>query len=1098
MTTSGTASLRGVGAAALVAAVLTLLAVCAAPALAAQQWRIDSLSDTTVAPGDTLTYHVQAANIGDADTDGSQVDVSATLDPGMTAVSAREFVAGDGFNGAVPCTAGDGSSPVAGASSVLCSTTLVVKDAADSGGIDYAALDVTVRVDPLASGLLTSTFHVSGGGAPSASTSDWTQASPTPPPFGFEVFDGQVAADAAGDPLTQAGAHPYDASVSFDFNSVTNPQPIIGDVWPVEPTKDVFVDLPPGFIGNPTGADTCTAGQLSNAAGTDSQPLCPSTSQVGTALVRFNGSPNTQSPFGPVPVFNMVPPPGVPARFGFSVLGSVVVMDGQVRNGGDYGVTVVAHDIPEALAVSGTTVTLWGVPSDPAHDAQRACPGQDGPALGGPSCSSGAPRTAFLRNPTSCTDPGVGLVTTGYIDSWTHPGALDANGRPDPTDPNWQRASFFSHLPPGYPLPPSAWGAQAGTTGCDRVPFTPTLAGTPASTRAGSPSGFSFDLSLPQTDDPNLTAESDLRTAVVTLPGGVSVSPSSANGLGACQPDQIRLNDSSMPSCPDSSKIGSATITTPLLRDPLQGAVYLATPNDNPFGTLLSIYLVAEGPGVVLKLAGRVDADPGSGQLTATFDDNPQLPFSNLHLEFKGGPRAPLVMPTDCAQTYTTQATLTGWNGRTVLADSSFRVSGDGNGGACSGPQFSPGFQAGTANPVAGKTTSFSLQLTRSDADEQLQALTVDMPSGLLGKIANAVLCGEGDAAAGTCPDGSKVGDVTVGAGAGPDPFYISNGRAYITGPYKGAPFGLSIVVPAVAGPFNLGNVVVRSALFVDKHTSTLRVVSDPLPTILQGIPLDVRDVRVNIDKPDFIVNPTNCAKTAIGGTIQSTEGATANVSTPFQVGECASLGFKPKMVLAVGGKGHTHTGQSTPLSTRITMPAGDANLRFVRVTLPDAINARLTVINDACTRAEFENDIARCAHAQAGTAVAVTPLLRDPLRGKVYFVRNGHPIPDLFVALRGQVAFDLIGRVTIPGGRKLATTFPTAPDVPIRSFTLRLFGDSKNGSVGAAANLCTAASRKATAALDFIAQNGRVSQLDQRLVIHGCPKPKKATRKRR
>ena len=1068
------------------AAAAVFAAVLASPALAVQQWRIDSLSNTQVAQGDEITYHVQAMNTGDADTDGSEIDVLATLDPSMTAVSATMHIPFTGED--VACTAGDGVSAVLGATSVRCSTSTQIPSPADSGGIGYMTVALTVRVDPLAAlGTAISSFQVSGGGADTASTVDPTQIVPTgsaPPSFGLDALDGQVTADAAGDPLTQAGGHPYSASVSFDFNTVTNPMPMIGDAWPVEPVKDVFTDLPAGFVGDPTAAATCTTQQLSNGGGTQVLSLCPPTSQVGTALIRLNGAPTIASPFGPVPVYNMAPPPNVPARFGFDVLGSVVVLDGTVRSGGDYGITIASRNIPQALAITGTTVTLWGVPSDPSHDAERACPGVQTPALGGPSCRSGAPAVAFLRNPTSCSDPGRGLTTTARIDSWTNPGTFVTD-------------SFRSHLPPAYPLPPSQWGAEAGTDGCGNVPFTPTLRGTPASTRAGSPSGFSFDLSLPQTDDPNQIGESDLRTAVVTLPVGLSVSPSSADGLAACSPAQIGLHDQSDPSCPPASQIGTATIRTPLLRDPLQGSVYLASQNDNPFGTLLALYLVARGPGVVIKLAGRVDADPITGQLTATFDDNPQLPFSDLDLEFKSGPRAPLVMPTGCG-TYTTQAQLTGWNGRTVESDSSFTVDGDGNGGACPGPRFSPGFNAGTADPVAGKTTSFNLQLTRGDSDQQLQALTVNMPAGLTGKIANTVLCSAADAANGTCPDGTKIGDVTVGAGAGTNPFYITNGRAYITGPYKGAPFGLSIVVPAVAGPFNLGNVVVRSALYVDKHNASLRVVSDPLPTILQGIPLDVRDVRVNVDKPNFIVNPTSCAKTAIGATVQSTGGMSANVSSPFQVGECASLGFKPKMVLSVGGKGHTSAGKVTALSTRITMPAGDANLRYVRVTLPSTLNARLTVINDACTRAEFETDIAKCAHAQAGTAVAVTPLLRDPLRGKVYFVKNGHPLPDLFVALRGQVDFDLIGKISIVSSKYLRTTFDSAPDVPIRSFALRLFGDSKHGSVGAAANLCSAASRKRKVQLDYIGQNGRVSQIDQALKVGGCPKPKKRASKKK
>jgi hypothetical protein len=1050
---------------------LVLLGVVSGSAFGAQEWRVDSLSNTTVAAGGELTYYVQLMNTGDADMDGSQIDALATLDAGMTAVDAR---LDDPINGTTSCTAGDGVSPVAGAATVLCSTTAAVPAAIHSGGVSYLTMVVTVRADLSAAGTLMSSFQASGGGAGSASTVDPTRVSAVLPGFGVEAFDGVVSADASGAVLRQAGGHPYEATVSIDFNTVNNPKPMIGDLWPVEAVKDVFVDLPPGFVGDPTGADTCTAKELANSASTASLPLCPPTSQVGTGLLRI--SLGLTTPYGPVPVFNMVPPPDVPARFGFNVLGSVVVLDATLRSGGDYGLTVVARDVPQAVSLSGTSMTFWGVPADPSHDADRACPGESPPSLGGPSCRNGSPRTAFLRNPTSCSE-GVGLTTTARVDSWTHPGVF-------------REATWVTHDPAGYPFPPSVYGPQSGTTGCPDVPFNPTLTARPHTTRAGSPSGFSFDLTSPQTNDPALTAEADLRKAVVRLPLGVRVSPSSADGLGACAPGNIRLHDSTVPDCPLSSKVGSATIETPLLRVPLEGAIYLAKPNDNPFGSLLSIYLVAKGPGVVVKLAGKVEADPISGQLTTTFDDNPQLPFSNLHLEFKGGARAPLVIPKQCG-TYTTEATLTSWSERTVVSTSSFTVSRDGNGAPCGPARFSPGFDAGTADPVAGKTSTFNLALTRDDEDQEFKAVTVNMPGGLTGKIANATLCGATDAAKGTCPEASKVGRVTVGAGAGTNPFYITTGRVYVTGPYKSAPYGLSIVVPAVAGPFDLGNVVVRSALFVDKHTADLSVVSDPLPSILQGIPLQVRDVRVSVDKPDFILNPTSCAEKTISGVVASTEGLSARVSDRFQVGECANLAFKPRMVMRVGGRGHTRRGQTSPFTTTLTMPQrGQANLRLVRVTLPLSINARLNTINDACTRAEFEADLRKCSHAIAGTAVASTPLLRAPLRGNVYFVKNGHPIPDLFVALRGQVSFDLIGRITIPGGKHLATTFATAPDVPIRSFTLRLLGAARTASIGAARNLCSTASRRLKAQVDYIAQNGRVRQVDQALKVAGCTKP--------
>ncbi len=1058
----------------------------AAPAYAGPVWRIDSLSNSTTAPGSTLQYLVQVENVGDAPTNGGQETLVARLPSGMTAVDAT--VLPDAFNAPdteVACTAGDGSSPVLGATVVQCVIpSEALAPTPGSNTLNFQMLNLDVRLAPNASGTLNSTFTVSGAGAPDAQTVDPTRVTAAAPVFGIDAFDGQLT-DASGAISTQAGAHPANDTVSIDFNTLTKPDPQAGPDSPVEPAKDVTVDLPPGLVGDPTVVDQCTEADLSHTINQQGVPLCAPNTQVGTVILHMDNRPFGMVIYGPIPVYNVVPPPNVPARFGLNVAGTIVALDARLRSDGDYGLSIDSKDISEALGIAGTQFTFWGVPSDSSHDSQRACSGGVPPGFGGPTCPSGAPRAAFLRNPTSCTAAGVGLPTTARVDSWFNPGVFDT-------------ATFVSHQLPGYPAAPSSWGAQVGPTGCDRVPFDPTLRGQPAVATPNAPSGFAFDVALPQSSDPDVVGESDLRSAVVTLPSGVRVNPSAADGLQGCSSAQIHLHDTSSPDCPDASKVGAVTVTTPLLRDPLQGSIYLATPGDNPFGTLLSIYVVAEGSGVVVKLAGRVDADPVTGQLTTTFDDNPQTPFSDLHLQFDGGPRAQLVTPPGCA-TYTTHAVFTGWNGRQVETDSPFTISGDGNGAPCPAPRFAPVMSGGTASNRAGSTSSLLLRFTRDDLDQELGALTVNLPSGLTGKIANAVLCSAADAANGTCPAGSKIGDVTVGAGAGSNPFFITNGRAYLTGPYKGAPFGVSIVVPAVAGPFNLGNVVVRSALFVDKHTADVRVVSDPLPTILQGIPLQVRDVRVNVDKPDFFVNPTSCAVKTITGTLTSTGGMSANVSDRFQAAECANLGFKPRMVLTVGGRGHTRAGQPTPLSTTVTMPKGDANLRYVRVTLPKTINARLTVINDACTRAQFESNIAQCAHAKAGTATAVTPLLRDPLRGSVYFVKNGHPIPDLFIALRGQVAFDLIGRVTIPGGTHLATTFNATPDVPLRSFTLKLLGDRKNGSVGAAANLCSASSRKATAALDYIGQNGKVLQVDQALKVAGCPKPKpKARRARR
>jgi uncharacterized repeat protein (TIGR01451 family) len=1071
------------------ALLVSLLIVSVADA--AVTWKVDPLASTTVERGGTLTYRVQITNVGNSDADASAAPMrfTAVLPAGLTVGSSViEPLAILSGNPVWDC-----SSVVIGASSFTCTSS-----SAFLPPWAISTLKVDLSVGGSTSGDLMGSFTVSGGDPSSLSLSkpattvvDSTTISSIPPPFGIDAFDGEVVGDVAGSPFTQAGGHPYAITTWIDFNTYTNPAPLKGSAWPVEPVKDVFVDLPPGLVGNPTGLGQCTLKQLVNGGGFTVESLCPPTSQVGVTFIHTLAGTNTVqgtgTVAGPVAVFNMVPPPGVPARFGFDVGGTVVTLDARLRSGSDYGLSVDVRNISEGLALAGTSLTFWGVPADPSHDRERQCPGTDGlGTVGGPTCQSGAPLTAFLRNPTSCPEPGVGLPTTLHMDSWVHPG--------DFTD-----ATFVSHLPVGYPFLSSQWGRPQGPTNCNGVPFDPRIDARPRLAVAGQPSEFDVDLSLPQSDNPDVPGTADLKKAVVTLPLGVRVNPSSASGLAGCSTAQINLHSDGDAACPDGSKLGTVTVDTPLLPDPLEGSVYLAGPHDNPFDTLLAIYIVAKGPGVIVKLPGKVEADPLTGQLTTTVDDNPQTPFDNVHLEFKGGSRAALLNPPACG-TYTTHAQLTGWNGSVVERDSSFSLSSDGNGTPCPGPKFTPGFAAGTESSTAGSSSPFHARFTRGDDDEELASVTVDMPNGLTGKIASVSLCAETDAKGGTCSDASKVGSVTAGAGAGPNPFYITNGRAYLTGPYKGAPYGLEIVVPAVAGPFDLGNVVVRSSLFVDKHDATVRIVSDPLPTILQGIPLDVRDVRVAVDRPGFIVNPTSCAEKRIDATIGSTGGHTAAVSARFQAAECRGLGFRPRMVLTVGGRGHTARNASSPLSTTLTMPSREqSNLRSVKVSLPTTINARLTVINDACTRAEFEASLRNCDHARAGVASAVTPLLRDPLRGNVYFVKNGHPIPDLFIALRGQVEFDLIGRVTIPGGKHLATTFDAVPDVPVRSFTLRLVGDRANGSVGAATNLCSHRGRSAKAELDYVGQNGRVLQIDQALKVKGCGKQKarKSTHRR-
>jgi hypothetical protein len=1049
--------------------VLLLLAGATARAQAASVWQIYSTSETTAQPGGQFVFYVEVFNTGDVSTDGTEFKVTATLPDGMTGASA------DGMD----------CSGLPGATVIDCTTTASVP------AHDTRMLVLTADVDggaPL--GVGTARFDISGGGTPSDSTADPVLVTPTPPTFGIDAFDASVDGDATGAPFTQAGGHPYSYTNSFDVTTATDPSPFVGPLRPLEPLKDVHVDLPPGFIGNPTGAAKCTIPDLANTpAAAVAAPLCPPSSQVGTALIRQSGQGGASNFIGPVPLFNVVPPPEAPARFGFNAFGTVVVIDAHLRSDSDYGVTAVVENASEGLALIGTTVTLWGVPSDPSHDAERACPGLSAPANGGQTCKSGSPPTVFLRNPTSCTDPGVGLPTTLRLDSWANPGVF-------------HEATSVSHLPPGYPFAPIDWGPEKGPDGCENVPFDPKLEGQPLTgSKASQPAGFAFDLTLPQNDSFNSIAQSDLKKAVVTLPEGVRVNPSSADGLQGCSSAQIGLVgtgfpapnpihfDKADPSCPDASKIGEVTVTTPDLEDPLKGALYLATPYDNPFGSLISLYIVVKGSGVIAKLPGEVSLDPNTGQITTIFDNSPQVPLSSLHLELKSGPRAPLTLPNTCGK-YTTHSVMTGWNAKTGNSDSSFSVDQ-----GCGGGGFSPILHAGVDNPLAGQTSPFSLQLKRSDSDQEFSSLTATLPPGLTGYLKGIPACpqaaidaarsasGFAELASPSCPAASQVGTVVAGAGAGTNPFYVDTGRAYLAGPYKGAPLSVVFLTPAVAGPFDLGDVVVQAALRIDPTTAQISAVSDPLPSVLQGIPLNVRDLRVNMNRDHFTLNPTSCNPMSIDATVQSTQGATANPSDRFQVGECGVLGFKPKLALRL--KGGTKRNGHPAFTSVLTARGGDANLARAQVTLPATMQLDQSHIKAPCTRTQFAAN--QCPPASViGQATAISPLLDQPLSGPVYLRTGSNPLPDVVLALHGPdsqpVEIDAVGKVDAVNGR-LRTTFSTVPDAPLSKAVISLQGAGK-GLLVNNTNLC-AQTNRATVFLD--GQNGKASDSSPTVAVAGC-----------
>ena len=664
-------------------------------------------------------------------------------------------------------------------------------------------------------------------------------------------------------------------------------------------------------------------------------------------------------------------------------------------------------------------------------------------------------------------------------------------------------------------------GNPVGVSGCSALDFKPTLKARPTTNVADSPSGLSVDLHVPQTNSLNQLATANLRKAVVTLPDGLVVNPSAGNGLGSCSSAQIGLTtpvgqtpihfSAASPSCPDAAKIGTVEIDTPLLEDPLPGAVYIATPGDNPFDSLLALYVVVDDPitGVVIKLAGKVEAGGqqgvsglAPGQLRATFDDNPQLPFGDFKLEFKSGPHAALRTPATCGP-YSTASSLSPWSGTPpVSAPDNYSISQAPGGGTCATTQsalpHAPSFDAGTVSPLAGSYSPFVLNLRRNDGSQQFSTVTVTPPPGLVGKLAGTPACsdaaidaassktGQQELASPSCPAASQVGVVDVSAGAGPDP-YNTQAKVYMAGPYKGAPLSLAIITPAVAGPFDLGTVVVRTALSIDPTTAQITATSDPIPSILEGIPLDVRSAQIKLDKPNFTLNGTSCTASSINGQLVSTLSQVASLSQRFQLGECGRLGFKPGLKLSL--KGGTLRNGHPALTTVLSARSGDANIGKAQVTLPPSVQLDQSHIQAPCTRPQFA--AGQCPDAAViGSVVATSPLLDYDLTGPVYLRTGNNPLPDIVLALHGPasqpIEIDQVGKIDTVNAR-LRTTFEGVPDAPITKAVIRLVGGSK-GLLVNNTNLCKKTNR-ATVLLD--AHNSATADSTPKVALK-CPKPRK------
>ena len=1117
------------------------LATSASGVISSPWWHVNVGSRPTVlTPGRERTIAVSVTNVGDEEINGesSPVTVTDILPVGIEAEEGKAF-----YLASPSSSDREGSCIVSPPSMVVCHF---------HGSLaPYLNLEIaiyaTVR-ERSSEAKLADDVSVSGGGISSLSTNGELTVGGGPEPhtpFGVEAFE-MIPENAGGSVDTQAGSHPFQFTTTValnegqEFDGVEKHREfgVFGMVQQPALPKDLRIELPSGLIGNPSPFPQCTEGQFKIEQ-------CPTGAQLGVAVVTVaNPLFNTEA----IPVFNMVPARGEPARFGFNDEGHAVFIDTSVRTGGDYGVTAGVNNITQTGAFLSSQVTLWGWPGDPRHDSSRgyACVGAYSLLHEEVSCTSpeDTVKAPFLSLPTSCSNSvSEPLEASVEGDSWPAPEPGELSEPIQDWRPLIQGLfSYKLHDASGHPL---------AIDGCDKLSFEPSIKVTPDGMAGSTPTGLKVDVHVPQEEVlvPNGDAESDVKDITVALPEGVSVDTSGADGLEACSEDQIgylpppqsrppsELHFTSTlaePFCPTASKIGTVKIKTPLLPNLLEGAVYLAAQEANPFRSLVAMYIVAEDPisGVLVKLPGTVGLCevPGqkidafvcraAGQLITSFEDSPQLPFEDAELHFFGGERAPLTTPEHCG-TYETEASFAPWSGNEpVPSSSAFDITTGPHEGPCPGASlpFNPSLTAGTTSNLAGGFSPFTMTMSREDGNQPLQGVKLAMPPGLLGTLSSVTPCAEAQANAGTCGPESLIGETTVSVGVGGQPYTVTGGKVYITGPYHGAPYGLSIVNPAKAGPFDLEHtakhsppcdcLIVRAKIEVDPLTSALTVTAnsgseeDAIPTILEGIPLQIKHVNVTINRGGFIFNPTDCNKLNIAGSLSSAEGASSSLEVPFQVTNCAALAFKP--TFAASTAAHNSRTEGASLKTTVTYPntpqGTEANIAKVKVSLPAKLPARLSTLQKACPEKTFAENPASCpATARVGEATTKTPVLPNPLSGPAYFVSHGEAkYPELVIVLQGDnVTIDLHGETSlIKKGTILTTTFNAVPDAPFLSFELNLPEGPYSAITANGANLCKAGSL--TLPTELTSQDGALIKQSTKLKVTGCPKKVKHKSKKK
>ena len=913
--------------------------------------------------------------------------------------------------------------------------------------------------------------------------------------LGFEGPEGSTA--------TQAGSHPYAVTNLIRFNTVPDPN---SEYLPDGAVRNLNIQLPSGLVGNPNATPHCSNADFLNINQELKLPNCSDSSAVGTIIIKTFGNANLPV-FINVPVYNLVPPPGTVQKLGFVVFDVPVVLEFVVRQTPPYNVEVRLQNITQVSPLFSSKLSVWGNPADPAHDKERgSCVGASGfhsqeepLLLTGNTCPANIADAPFITLPRNCAPLSAGFLATAW-------------------QPELSAASGGTAVPQ--------------MTGCGHLGFKPTISAAPTTKAASSPTGLDFGLNV---SDEGLTsssglAQADIEKTEVTLPEGFTVNPSIAEGLNVCTEADLERETAFSEAgagCPNASKIGTVEVETPLLNENVNGALYQATPYENPFHSLIALYIVIKNPKLGIKVVQPLNVipDPVTGRLTTVAEEMPQLPFSHFKLHFREGTRSPLASPPKCG-TYDTEATLyPSSGGAPVHTSSAFQIISGPESQPCpSGglPPFKPGLIAGSINNAAGRFSPFNIRLFRTDSEQEITHFSIKLPPGITAKLAGIPYCSDAAIAAAkartgphggaeelaspSCPQASEIGHTLVGGGVGSGLAYAP-GKVYLAGPYNGSNLSIVSITAGIVGPFDIGTVVVREALKIDPETAEAFIDatgSDPIPHIIKGIPIHLRDIRIYTDRPEFVLNPTDCTRTSTASTVlgsgldfgSEADDRPVTVSTPFQAADCAALPFKPRLSLKL--KGGTKRGAYPALTATAKMNGiGEAGIARAEVVLPKSefiANAHFQTI---CTRVQFKAGAGNGAECPAksvyGKARAITPLLSEPLTGPVFLRSSEHQLPDLVVALHNsQVDFDLVGHVDSVKGR-LRNTFEAAPDAPVSSFVLEMQG-GKKGLFENSTNLC-----KGTHEVEanFSGQNGKIWDKTPELVPTAC-KAKAHKHKRR